>query len=47
MQHSSVGTFLFACQIINMYGELIMEKTQHKVKGCVLVLFCFFPCSLD
>lgn len=22
---------LFACQIINMYGELIMEKTQHKV----------------
>lgn len=30
---------LFACQIINMYGELIMEKTQHQVNEGVF----FFP----
>lgn len=39
MERSYVGTFLFACQIINMYGELIMEKTQHKVNKGVF-FFC-------
>lgn len=28
---SYIETSLFTCQIINMYGELIMEATQHKV----------------
>lgn len=37
MQHSYAGTFLFACQIINMYGELIMEKTQRKVNEAVFL----------
>lgn len=31
MKGSLVLTLLFSCQIINMYGELIMETTQHKV----------------
>ena len=32
-----IETSLFVWQIINMYGELIMEATQHKVSAGVFV----------
>lgn len=38
---SYIETSLFTCQIINMYGELIMEATQHKVSEGDF----FFSCS--
>lgn len=34
--------FLLLLQVINMYGELIMESSGHKVSLIIIIIFIFF-----